>query len=233
MTKRQFIGAITRPQETIAELLADKGNAVDLKPGIRMTVIFQLVLSVVMAVAAWLILGLLLGLAGILGGKLDFASGGLLGFFGKHLSPVAAFYDFARSLVAALSGTFAAAFLLDLLFQKMFKNAGGQTTKVFNVLVQVTLPFSVFMVVPLIGPLIALVGILCNWYRVIGQAYHEKDSARIAGSMLLSGLGATVATSAVMFVLMGALRPLTSLDPMAAWTSGLGDRAVFGDKVKP
>jgi hypothetical protein len=226
MTFRQFKGAILAPQGTILELLSDKENSQSWMPGIKVTALFQLLISLIGLAAAWALLGLLLGLSSVFASRSLLFGSVLEKFFSRHLSPAAFALNYLRGLATALVSSAAFSAILDLMFQKIFDHKGRKTLQVFNVTVLATLPWTIFVVIPVLGWIILLVGILLNIFKVIQAAYAEKDGGRVLGGMLVAGVGAWIPTVLVAVTLHAATGPLLDMDPTHDFITGLTDQAL-------
>ena len=231
MNAAQFVGAIRVPKATIAGLLAEKENAADWRPGIMLNFVFQAAVTLLFFTLAWLAVALLLGLGWGTEGHRGFFGTAASGFLLEHLSPLGVVLGFAKSLALVLVSGIGFAMILDLLFQHWYRQRGGESKKIFNVVTAVTLPWAVFMLIPVVGPLVAIVGSCLNAYRVVAAVYGDEDPMRNVLAMLAAGFGAGVAAFVVVMVVGAAIQPIQSADPFRHWTTGISDRAIFGGSV--
>lgn len=228
MTKDLFIGAILRPNETISALVKKYDKSEDWKPGIRFTFYAHLAIAALFAAFAWALLGILLAVSGLATGKLGFFAAPLVHLFAENLSPLSLIGRFAVELAKSIAGSIVFALLLDLLFQRLYQHKGGKSRQAYNVFVAATIPWAVFIVIPVLGWIAAIVGSIANMVRVVRALYQEKDPVKIAVPILLAGIGGAISASILAGVLSAGVRPLRALDPMGPFVSGLADQAVYG-----
>lgn len=206
-------GALAHPRLHVEALFKDKSLRQDHGPGIKASMLFVAVCTAAYGLFAWMLVPLALVLVRGLGWHSFWFHSFVGAVWASYLSPWSLLWEFVRTLAFLLLGTWASTLLLDWVFVRFFNKKGGQALVVFNITLLVYLPWALFMLVPFLGALVALIGGTWAIYWVLRQAYDEADWVRILGACLLAGVPAAIGVGVVAVLLGLATGPIESMDP--------------------
>lgn len=213
-----FFSAITKPDERIAELIADKSQAESIRPGLIWVAWVQVIYGTLLLGVAFAFLAVLALLGATLGPRFMAFFGPLL-LAGGLLTPFALVVWTLKAWAVAVLASLGGAWMLETIMVKLAGAKGGRHVLVFNVMTKILVPWQVFVVIPILGWVVMAVGMVFNVFRAIKQLYETKDT----GHQVLGVIG-YYATSTVGTVLAAALvglltTPLATMDPMAGWAN--------------
>ncbi len=216
MNASAFLGMITKSNDVIKEEAKSEENKKSHLPGIKVIAVVQAFIEAVLWLAAWALVGLLAAAGPALGEAGQWFIPWLDKFF--SFSPFARLLDYSKALAVAVLAMFLYAAVVDFLARKMFKVQGGKQTLFFNVASLALAPYYAFMVVPVVGWFIMLIGMFINLLRCLRHLYGLAGLRTLALILL-----ANLATAAVVVLasagLDKGLAGLYDLDPLgeAAW----------------
>jgi hypothetical protein len=203
MNKPGFTDSLLRPSQALDAWMADPSTRESVKGGVRWTLSFQLILGALVSLVGWLASKLIVALVHALGEQTA------LGFY-QHLPERLVWngpssliqnlvIDVLVALVSVLVSTAVATWYLE---RGEWKE---RRIQVFNVLTYATLPWSALAIIPVLGWVLALAGVLINGWRAVGALFPGKDLLTKVVGLLLGAVAGVLAASALKFVLASAL----------------------------
>jgi hypothetical protein len=220
--------ALLSPQAHAERLVKDKTNRRDRQPGMKAVLIFETIITGSLALLAWTLLG---GMA-LLAPKGGWHWGWLVlmaqGLWASYLSPLALAWVVLQGVVLGIFGTWAWAEALDWCFKRLHQHKGGQGLVVFNAWILASLPWCVFLLIPVVGAWVTLIGGLWAVYQVAKAAYAEPDGFKVVVVGVLALIPATVISVGLALLLGLVARPVLAMDPLQAWLERAGERALAG-----
>lgn len=206
MQEARFIDPILRPALALEAWSGDPIHRQRLRPGLLWLAVFQAVLGAFSFGVALLLSKAFYAWAQAVGPELPDRIFALLPESLKAGPWAYSVLDSAAGFAAAALALLAAGALCDALLREAKQE--GSRRLFFNLAVRMVLPWQLFLLVPVLGWVVAPLGSALSLWRVLEKLYPKALFGRRLGVFLLGGLAATAVSFAVNGLLMALLQPL-------------------------
>jgi hypothetical protein len=210
MNSKRFWGAIFRPFENLKELSEEPAFKQGPAPGLALLGWATGILGLLAYGVAWLLHLAAVGSSGIVAT--------LLGVIDRDLplSPFSALLDLAKTYAVQAFAALAMAWCLDWLVRKWWKPGPERWVRYFNAAAHATIPLVAFMIIPIVGMLVAAVYACIALYQLAVRLYAPGHWTRVVGGLVLSSIPAALAAMLLSLALGLIISPLESVDPFYA-----------------
>jgi hypothetical protein len=203
MNKGVFINAVIKPNAALDALMEEPSLEGDIMPGLTWLAVTVLGLGLGSYLAAWLLSGLdPEGQGGMLANLVS-------GWAREYTrSPLLALAHVAQDLAVQLAAGLVFVVGFDYMVRRWWVPGSKSWVRCFNLSMAMTLPLSILLVIPLLGPLAFSVLSLLNLWRIASRLYKLSPWPRALGAGLLASLPALGVAWAMLGLTGFALGPL-------------------------
>jgi hypothetical protein len=203
MNKPGFTDSLFRPSQALDAWMGDPSTRKSMQGGVRWTLTFRLVLGALVSLVGWLASKVIVALVHTLGEKTAIS-------LYQHLpadlvwnGPSSLIQNLVIDVLVALTSILVSTAVVTWYLER--SDWKERRIQVFNVLTYATLPWSALAILPVLGWVLAIVGVLINGWRAMGALFPDQDRASKLVGLVLGALAGILTASAIKFVVASAL----------------------------